>query len=195
MAVKKPFHSLVEELRKGDAAAAQAVFDQFARRLIGLAASRLPKSVRPKVDPEDVVQSVFRTFFQRIGKGQFHLEDWDALWTLLTVLTVRKCGHRLDQYLAARRDVRRERPVSAGDKDAKDSDVADPAPTAYESMLLMETVGQVLQPLKEEDRAAVLLRLQGFSIKEISLQTGRSERTIHRALESVREHLTAAMEE
>lgn len=188
MALKKPFDNLIELLRRQDGEAAAEVFDRFSRRLIGLAATRLPASVRAKVDPEDVVQSVFKSFFRRVSDGQFHLEDWDSLWTLLTVLTVRKCGHRLDQYLAARRDVRRERSVSA-DPEKADTDVPDPSPTAYESLLLVETVDQVLKTLKEEDHPVVTLRLQGFTIKEITEQTGRSERTVHRALETVRQKL------
>src|SRR5262249_24140192 len=115
-------------------------------------------------------------------------------WTLLTQITVRKCGHRLDQYLAARRDVRRERSVSTASEGAADLDVADPSPTPYESLLLIETLDQVLKSLKQEDRPVVALRLQNFSIKEIAEQTGRSERTVHRALETVRETLLKSLE-
>jgi RNA polymerase sigma-70 factor (ECF subfamily) len=193
--LKKPFHDLVHLLRKKDGDAAEEVFQRFSRRLVGLAATRLPANLRAKIDPEDVVQSVFKSFFRRISDGQFLLEDWDSMWTLLTVLTVRKCGHRLDQFLAARRDVRRERSVSNVTEDAADTDVPDPSPTAYESLLLLETVDQVLQGLKEADRPVVMLRLQGYNIKEITEQTGRSERTVHRALETVREKLLEMLEE
>lgn len=191
MAFKQPFERLMDQLRTGDQDAAREVFEQFARRLVGLAASRLPDSLNAKVDPEDVVQSVFRTFFRRHGDGQFTLENWDSLWTLLTVLTVRKCGHRLDQFLAARRDIRRERSGSPDGGAPLPDRLPDTKPTPFESILLLETVTEVLRGLKQEDQPIVQMRLEGYSIKEISERIGRSERTVHRALEIVREQLEA----
>ena len=44
---------------------------------------------RQKVDPEDVVQSAFRSFFTRQAAGQFDVASWDDLWGLLVVITVR----------------------------------------------------------------------------------------------------------
>src|SRR5206468_8875797 len=83
-----PFDRLMADLRGGRPEAAREVFDRYARRLVGLAAAKLPGFARAKLDPEDVVQSVFRTFFRRHADGQFRPEHWDALWSLLAVLTV-----------------------------------------------------------------------------------------------------------
>lgn len=52
-----PFHDLMARLRQGDRDAAQVVFDRYLRRLAGLAATRLPRVLLSKLDPEDVVQS------------------------------------------------------------------------------------------------------------------------------------------
>src|SRR5207244_3151678 len=87
---------------------AREVFDRYARRLVGMAATKLPAFTRAKIDPEDVIQSVFRTFFRRHSGGEFRPEHWDALWSLLAVLTARKCGHYVEHLVAARRDARRE---------------------------------------------------------------------------------------
>ena len=54
------------------------------------------------------MQSVFKSFFRRHAEGQFDLSGWDSLWALLTVITLRKSGHKAKEYLAACRDVRRE---------------------------------------------------------------------------------------
>src|SRR2546421_2125099 len=95
-------------LRAGDEAAAARIFEQFARRLAGLARRRLTQDVRAKVDPEDVVQSALRTFFVHQGEGQYHFGGWHDLWNLLAAITVRKCGGRIDYYRAAKRDAARE---------------------------------------------------------------------------------------
>lgn len=105
---ERPFARLVEDLRGGDPDAAREVFDRFAPRLAALAAARLPAFARPATDPEDVAQSVLRTFFRRCGEGEFTPDHWDALWSLPAVLVVRKCGHRVGHLAAAKRDARRE---------------------------------------------------------------------------------------
>lgn len=71
-----------------------------------LARGRLYPQILQRIDPEDVTQSVFRSFFQRQKAGQFTLRDWGALWGLLVTMTIRKCGRRADEFYAARRDKR-----------------------------------------------------------------------------------------
>ncbi len=65
------FDDLMARLNDGDDEAAAEIFNRFVRRLIFLARSRLNAQVRQKEDPEDVVQSVFRSFFTRQVEGQF----------------------------------------------------------------------------------------------------------------------------
>src|SRR5207249_524909 len=89
------FARLMARLRAGDDGAAAAVFQRFARQLIARARAHLDARLRPKLDPEDVVQSVYRSFFNRYGAGQFELGTWNDLWGLLTVITLRKCVNRV----------------------------------------------------------------------------------------------------
>jgi hypothetical protein len=62
----------------GDPAAAPA-FDRFAHRLVARARARLDTRLRQKVDSDDVLQSVCRTFFRRCRGGEFSLGGWDGL--------------------------------------------------------------------------------------------------------------------
>ena len=86
------FDGVMADLRAGDQAAAAAVFRRFATRLAGLAGAKLDARLRGKVDPDDVLQSVYRSFFGRHAAGQFDFDGWDGLWSLLTTITVRKCA-------------------------------------------------------------------------------------------------------
>ena len=66
--------------------AGQANYAASKAGLIGLARSHLGGVIRQKVDPEDVVQSVFRSFFQRNAQGNWNLDDWDSLWLPVRLL-------------------------------------------------------------------------------------------------------------
>jgi RNA polymerase sigma-70 factor (ECF subfamily) len=140
------------------------------------------------VDPEDVLQSVFRSFFVRQADGQFELESWDSLWSLLTILTLRKCRYRVRLFRTARRDVRRElAPITAAEDDSLIGwEAIAREPTPAEAALLAETVEQLFRGLDSEDRRIVELSLQGYKPAEISVQTNRAERTVYRLLERIK---------
>jgi RNA polymerase sigma-70 factor (ECF subfamily) len=63
----QPTDNLLERLQKGDQAAAAGLFRRYVDRLIALARSRLRGAMAGRVDPEDVVQSAYRSFFCRLG--------------------------------------------------------------------------------------------------------------------------------
>src|SRR5262245_38926786 len=112
------FVELLDRLRQGDQDAAGRIFETFKRRLMGLARTRLDGQILQKEDADDVVQSALASFFRRDRDKPFHLTSWDDLWSLLAVITMRKCGHRVEYYLAACRNVRRE---AAPDTPAEES--------------------------------------------------------------------------
>jgi RNA polymerase sigma-70 factor (ECF subfamily) len=187
---EESFHDVMARLRTGNDAAAAEVFQRFAHRLIGLARTHLESRLRQKVDPEDVLQLVYKSFFVRFAKGQFAPEDWDSLWSLLTVITVRKCGRERDRYFASKRDVRAE--VSATHADAAPDtcwEAVGRVPTPYEGIMLSELVDQVLRGQDERDRAITTLALQGNDVADIAREIGCSTRTVYRVLDGVKEHL------
>jgi RNA polymerase sigma-70 factor (ECF subfamily) len=190
MADDPSFDALMARLQAGDDEAAARVFHRFAGRLIALARSRLGGRVRQKVDPEDVAQSAFRSFFAGQADGQFALEDWDGLWGLLTLITLRKCHRQCERFTAGRRDVRRE--VSAPCP-AAGSGVAWEAlarePTPADAAVMTELVDDLMGALDGRERHILELRLQGYAVPEIGAAVGRTERTVHRVLERVRKRL------
>lgn len=182
------FAALMDRLRRGDPAAAEEVFRRFAGRLIGLARAHLDARVRQKEDPEDVVQSVLKSFFLRQQDGAFDLEGWDGLWALLTVITLRKCGLRAEHFRAARRDVGRE-VVPLPDDEASSWQAIAREPTPSEAAMLAETVERLLAGLEGHERRIAELALQGYKAAEISPQVGLAERTVYRTLERLKGRL------
>ncbi len=49
------------------------LFQRYAQRLMAFARTRLPSDVSSRVDEEDIVQSVFRSFFRRNQGNEFFL--------------------------------------------------------------------------------------------------------------------------
>jgi RNA polymerase sigma-70 factor (ECF subfamily) len=177
-------------LGAGDEAAAAEVFHRYARRLRALARSRLDRLLRAKVDAEDVLQSVYRSFFRRHAAGQYELEGWDSLWGLLTVITLRKCGRRVRYFRSACRDAGREVELaSPGDASGVDFQAIAHDPTPSEAARLAETLEQVMRDLTERERAILALSLQGYTTEEVGEQVGRTERTVQRVLQRVRRRL------
>ena len=184
------FPALMERLRQGDARAAEIVFARYAGRLIRLARGRLEGRLRGKVDAEDVAQSALKSFFLRQADGQYELHDWDSLWSLLTVITLRKCGRQIERFLAGARDVRREAAPPRGDDSNSAWDALGNEPTPAEAAALTETVEHLMSGLTDAtERRMLEMSLQGYGPREISDQVGRSERTVHRVLSLVRKRL------
>jgi RNA polymerase sigma-70 factor (ECF subfamily) len=182
------FANLLTRLRAGDPEAAALVVDQYARRLAALAGARLDRRILRKEDPEDVLQSVFKSFFHRCGGGQFRLDRREDLWALLVTLTLRKCGHRAAYYGALRREVGRDVPPPAGDSGPGWEALAR-EPTPVEAALLGETVERLLAGLEGHQRAIVALSLEGESVAEVAARLNVTRRTVQRVLKGVRERL------
>ena len=74
---------LVAAWREGDQQAATALFERYAKRLIALANSRLSARLAARVDPQDVIQSVYCSFFVGARDNRTRTgEDSDrAKWT------------------------------------------------------------------------------------------------------------------
>jgi len=181
------FDEVLERLKQGDEQAAEEIFTRFTSRLIGLARNRLNGQLRQKEDPEDVVQSVLRTFFTRYADDQFELDGWDSLWSLLASIAVRKCGRRVQRFGTAGRDIGREIRMAASDTESRATwEAMSEGPSPEHAAMLNETLEHLLRGLDERKRQTVLLRLQGYTIEEISEQIGRSERSVHRTLASAK---------
>jgi RNA polymerase sigma-70 factor (ECF subfamily) len=184
----------LQRLRQGDDQAAQHIFERFAGRLTALARSRMSGLVRGQVDPEDIVQSVFRSFFVRQSAGEFSLQGWDRMWSLLAMITLRKCGHRAEYFYAACRDVHRHAHFSEQPESIVAFEAIARDPTPLESALLEEAMREMFAAFDPRQRRIIEMRLQGADVAEISTAMECTERTVQRALKSVHEWLKDRLE-
>jgi DNA-directed RNA polymerase specialized sigma24 family protein len=172
-------------LRAGDEAAAQALFECYFTRLVGLARQKLNGAPRRAANEEDVALSAFDSFCRAAEQDRFpHLSDRDDLWRLLMVITRRKAAHLL-------RDERRlkrggDRAAAAEDEHLLDELLSrEPSPefaaeVADESRHLL---GLLRDPVLE---AVALARLEGYTVEEIAARLGFAGRSVKRKLKLIR---------
>jgi RNA polymerase sigma-70 factor (ECF subfamily) len=190
MSAGDSFTDIMARLRGGDQAAAREIFQRFVDKLVRLARRQFDAVLRHKVDPEDVVQSAYKSFFLRYGEGKIEIRDWGNLWGMLTVITLRKCFDRVEYHRAALRDVRKEataQPGSAASQPWWEAVARDPTPE--EAAMLAETLEHLLHGLEVDERPILQMSLQGYTSIEISQQTGVGERTVRRLRERIRKKL------
>lgn len=190
MAANDSVAELMDRLRTGEDGAAREVFVRFAARLAGLARRHLDGRLAVKVDPEDVVQSAYKSFFLRQREGDLDVGSWEGLWGVLTVITLRKCADRAAYYHAEKRDVARETRANTESTPAVYDLALDREPNPEEAAALAETVESLFRSIDDPDERAILeLSLQGHTATEISEQLGRAERSVRRLRERVRKRL------
>jgi RNA polymerase sigma-70 factor, ECF subfamily len=189
------FTEFLFRLQAGDNAAASELFARFANQLIALARRRIGDGLRHKVDPEDVVQSAYKSFFHRYGDGNLEAVNWNSLWGLLVLITVRKCAERAAYHHAERRDVAREVGAPVADESTPRIEPLSREPTPSEALVLSEIVDKLFVTLDEDERPILEMSLQGYTTREISQNLGRAERTVRLLREGIRHKLEGMQRE
>ncbi len=172
---------LVFAIRHGDEAAATELFNRYAKRVFGLVHSQMSDWLRSVTEPDDIVQSVFRSMFQGVKGGDFDAPPGNSLWSLIAVIAVRKTRRRATHHMAERRDARRHQAMDAIEE------VAESNEGLWNEIRL--DLAETLAEFKEIDRDILLARIQGYSVEEIATAKDRSERTVERSLQRSREKL------
>ena len=94
----------ISELKKGDGAAAELLWQFLQTRLIALASRQVGFGV--SYDQEDVALDAFATLFEGIHNGRYEIVNRNALWSLLGVITINGARKRLRNERRLRRGAR-----------------------------------------------------------------------------------------
>ena len=191
MTDKNEISHWIERVKAGDSAAANQIWHHYFDRLVRAVRRRLQGQNRAVSDEEDVVLSVFDSFYEAAQKGRFpDLADRDDLWQLLLRMSARKVVDK------RRRDSRQRRgggvqihsintPV---DDDDRAIEVIGDEPSPGMVLMMQETIEQFFSHLGVgELRDLAGAKLEGYSNAEMAERFGCSERTIERRLHLIRE--------
>lgn len=179
-------NSLLRHLAERDEEAAQRIFDRYSRRLCQLAEQHLHQKLASRLDGEDVVQSVFRTFFQRSARGEFQVDPSGGLWCLLVTITLNKVRRQARWHQAEKRNVSREAALNSEDW-TEEMLARDPG--QVEALILVDRMEHILQGQPPEHAEILSLRLEGVSRTEIGRRLKLSRQTVHRVLNALQKRM------
>jgi RNA polymerase sigma-70 factor, ECF subfamily len=178
--------TLLHQFRGGEGDAATALYLRYAGRLRAMASARATADLGRRVDPEDIVQSVFRTFFRRAAAGEYEVPAGVDLWKLFLVIGLNKVRAVAAHHKAAKRDVRQTVGTDA-------LEAGPPADAEDDLRVLQMTIDELLAPLPPVHREIVTLRVAGHEVGEIAAKTGRAKRSVERILQEFKASLGAVL--
>jgi RNA polymerase sigma-70 factor (ECF subfamily) len=175
---------LVAALREGSESAAREVFDRYCEQLMRLARRRIGHRMTSRVDPEDIIQSAFRTFFTRVRNDEFTFDGADDLFKLLVRLTVNKALRQIAHHRAAKRDPSKELLQGSGDHDML-AQLTSQEPSPEVEVALLDELERFLEQLPEFDRRVLEMKLHGHTTTEIATALNTYDRKVRRVLERI----------
>lgn len=187
------FSELLNRVAEGDSLAENQLYQQFCRKLIALAAVKISTAFRSKVDAEDIVQSVYRSFFIRFRADRVQVESWESLWSFLACVTIRKCSEKSRRLMAEKRGGGTVTSLSEAIENGAIASNSSPEPSPEELLVLEETIAELLEPFSESQADIIRLRMEGFTFAEIGEKIGRTERTVYRSMNELRDRMAAML--
>ena len=183
---------LLARFREGDSQAADALFHRYVGRLTALAQARLSAKLARRIDPEDVVQSAYRSFFLRARDGGYTFEESGDLWRLLVGITLNKLRGQVEHHQAGKRAMGAEQsfasPAEGSLAGLRPEKIArEPSPD--EALAVVEEVAELMRGLTPVHARMLEMRLQGYQVEEIAADVNRSERGVRRLLDKIKERL------
>jgi RNA polymerase sigma-70 factor (ECF subfamily) len=171
----QPLELLLEQLARGDVAAAEEVFVTYEAFLRQLVRRQLPARLRRKFDSADVVQSVWVHLLRDLQESGRRFDSPDHLRAFLVLVTRHRLYDRFRRYRAARQ---LEKPLTVHDDDAPPS----PTPRPSEVAQAEDLWARMLALCPPEHRPVLHLRRQGLRLSEIAESTGLHEGSVRRIL-------------
>jgi DNA-directed RNA polymerase specialized sigma24 family protein len=185
----------IAQLKAGDHAAAQQLWEGYFLRLVGLARKRLQGAPRRTADEEDVALSAFDSFCRGAANGRFpRLLDRDDLWQLLVMITARKAVDLVQHERRQKRgggavldEAALPGPADPSHGAAGLEQVVGTGPTPEFAAQVAEQCQRLLGLLDDPSlRAVALGKMEGDTNEEIAARLGCGLRTVERKLRRIR---------
>lgn len=194
MSIDHSVTSWIAQLKAGQRAAVQKLWERYFGRLVRLARTRLSAVPRQAADEEDIALSAFESFCLAAEAGRFpKLEDRDDLWQILVLIANRKATELARREKAQKKGggkVYHASALPAGDGQvgAFFTDLVGREPDPGIAAEVAEQCQRLLRLLPDEGlRRVALWKLEGYTNEEIARKLDRSVVTVERKLRRIRQ--------
>jgi len=183
----------MDEVKKGNHDAAEAIWDQCFPHLVRFARERLRGLPRRVADEEDVALSAMDSFCRAAERGRFpELADRAGLWRLLLQMTARKAAdlvrHETRQSHGGGRLLGESALGEGGSTWGEQglARIADERLGPEMALALSEECRRLLAQLEPEVQQVALAKMEGLSNEETAAKLECSLRTVERRLHLIR---------
>jgi RNA polymerase sigma-70 factor (ECF subfamily) len=181
-----PFEVLLRRLNGGDESEVQEAFSRLEPFVKMIVRRHLSPRVRSKIDPTDIVQSVWVELLKGFRDSRWSFPDARHLRAFLAKLTHDRA---IDRCRHLGRAADHESPLGEGAQVEVSLPSTDPGPV--ERVQAEELWEQMLSCCPAEHRGLLLLRRQGLDVQEIARRSGLHESSVRRILADVARRLAA----
>jgi RNA polymerase sigma factor (sigma-70 family) len=182
MAESQSSNSFLRRLNSDGHSAAYELDGRYRTRLCQLVEREMNRRFRRREDPEDVVQSAFRTFYRRNAIGEFRIDSTVDLWRLLETITQRKILKHVEKLGAGKRNPKREEYPEADGLQGR-------IPTPEEAAIAADLMEKAMAGLDESYMDVLHMRLQKCTEEEIATKLGCTRAFVRTKLGRIRDRL------
>lgn len=181
---------IIARMRAGDPDAARIIYERFAAELLASTRRRISRKYRTRFDEEDVLQSVFRSFFARQTSEPWEIRNWETLRAILKIMARRKCGRQVVRHQSQKRSVERDVPLDLANAPRVSASRILVAESAESHAISRERLERALANLSDRECEILQLFIDFYTPIEIAGRLGCAARTVRRAVDKFRHLLS-----
>jgi RNA polymerase sigma-70 factor (ECF subfamily) len=198
----KILSSMLNRLKSGDESAATEILERYESQVRLVVRRFLPRVLRSRFDSLDIMQSVWRSFFQKVREDEAaksgakstdespKSQDFTDSAQLFAFLSRMARNKVIDQYrreTSQKSAVQRQRTMYG--ESGEDIDPPAPDESPAEVVEAADELSHWRSLVPEDRQELIDMKADGLSTREIGVKLGISERTVQRVLEDLRQRV------
>ena len=193
---------MLSRLKSGDESAASEILQRYESQVRLVVRRFLPRVLRSRFDSQDIMQSVWRSFFQKVREEQStnpdtntaavekpvqEFQDSAQLFAFLSRMARNKVIDQYRRETSQKSDVHRQRTMYG--ESGEDLDPPAPDESPAEAAEAADEYSHWRSLVPEDRQELIDMKADGLSTREIGVKLGISERTVQRVLEDLRQRV------
>ncbi len=175
------------DAQNGDQSAWEALFRECYPKVRRVVRRKLDRSMRSLFDSTDFASDVMKSLAANLN--QLNFASFESLFKFLAQVAEQKVIDEHRRQHTLKRDVTRERRLSADDREIGPVQLPSSEPTASQQAQANEVQAWLLNRQDEIERTIIDLKHQGYTTADIADKTGWNIRKVQRFLKDLHDSL------